>query len=85
MMELERQFEREKNEIIANGEAELDDIRRQIEEYEQIIRAHNSKDRELDSDEIERQCDELFGHQAPIEFRAQKGNELDRRIARLIE
>jgi len=49
-----------------------------------MIRDHNNKDRELNSEEIERQCDELFGAQAPIEFRAQKGNELDKKIAALI-
>lgn len=85
LIELERQYEQERNEIIANGEAEIEDLRRQIEEYEQIIRNHNNKDRELNSEEIERQCDELFGNQAPIEFRPQKGNELDKRIAQVIQ
>ncbi len=50
-----------------------------------MIRDHNNKDRELNSEEIERQCDELFGNQSPIEFRPQKGNELDRRINLLIQ
>lgn len=85
LVELERQYENEKNDIIANGEAELEELRRQIEEYEQMIRDHNNKDRELNAEEIERQCDELFGNQAPIEFRPQKGNELDKRIAQIIE
>lgn len=85
LADLEREYENEKNNIIANGEAELEQLRRQIEEYEQIIRDHNNKDRELNAEEIERQCDELFGNQAPIEFRPAKGSELDKRIAQVIE
>lgn len=50
-----------------------------------MIREHNSKDRELNAEEIERQCDELFGTIPPIKFVPQKGNELDKRIASLIE
>jgi len=81
LADLEREYENERNNIIANGEAELEQLRRQIEEYEQIIRDHNNKDRELNAEEIERQCDELFGNQAPIEFRPAKNSELDKRIA----
>lgn len=82
---MERDYENRKNKIIADGEAELEALQRQIEEYEQIIRDHNNKDRELNAEEIERQCDELFGNQAPIEFRPAKNSELDRRIAQVIE
>jgi len=81
--ELERGYQREKASIIKNGEDELDMLRRQIAEYEQIIR--DNQDRELNAEEIERQCDELFGNEAPIKFKPQKGSELDARIAQLIK
>jgi hypothetical protein len=38
LIDLEIQYENERNEIINNGEADLESLRRQIEEYEEIIR-----------------------------------------------
>lgn len=61
--------------LINWSEAELEWIRRKIEEYEQMLRDH--QDNVLDAAEIERQCDELFGQGAPIKFRPQKNNEID--------
>jgi hypothetical protein len=84
LIELESQYEYDKNRIINEGEDTLDELRRQIAEYLKIIEDAKNQDRELNAEEIERQCDELFGNYTPIPFKAKKGNELDSKIAHTI-
>lgn len=79
LQDLEANYLDEKAEIIKNGEYDLEELRRRIAEYEKII--NDNQSRELNAEEIERQCDELFGQFAPIKFKAQKNNEIDQKIA----
>jgi hypothetical protein len=66
--------------------AELEYIKRKIEEYEQFIKDNEERETgELNAEEIERQCDQLFGAAPPVRFKAQKNNELERRIAEVIQ
>lgn len=59
LQDLEKDYLNQRDQIITDGENELEQLRRQIAEYERMI--GDNQHRELNQEEIERQCDELFG------------------------
>jgi hypothetical protein len=83
-VEHDQETEKNRLSIIEESEAILEELRRRIIRSEQIIQEEASRGKELNQEEIERQCDQLFGQGPPIQFIPRKGNALDQRMYQLI-
>ena len=83
-VEHDQDTEKNRLSIIEESEAILEELRRRIIRSEQIIQEEASRGKELNQEEIERQCDQLFGQGPPIQFIPRKGNALDQRMFQLI-
>ena len=69
--------EKYRYEVIAGSEAVLEELRRRYRRAEQIIQEEALRGKALNQQEIERQCDQLFGQSAPILFIPRSGNKLE--------